>query len=257
MCSTCGCSGSDHTHTHDHSHDHHHDHSHDHHDHPHHHDNGDGQTSENIALEADILGENNRHAAWLRGYFAGRGITAYNLVSSPGSGKTSLLEALVKAIAPQRPVAVIEGDQQTDNDAARISACGVPAHQINTAGGCHLDAHMVIHALDSLQPQPGSILFIENVGNLVCPAMFDLGERHRIVVVSVTEGDDKPLKYPYMFRGSDVCVINKIDLLPYLDSDVELLKANVAKVNPGMKFFEVSATKGTGIDALVAWLLGE
>lgn len=237
MCTTCGCSGSDHHHHH------------------HHHDNGDGQVSETISLEADILGENNRNAAYNRGFLAGRGITAYNLVSSPGSGKTSLLEATITLIAGRREVAVIEGDQHTDNDARRIGAKGVPAVQINTANGCHLDAHLVGHAIEDLNPASGSILFIENVGNLVCPAMFDLGENERVVVISVTEGDDKPLKYPYMFSGSAICVINKIDLLPYVDSDIERIKANALKVSPSMRFFEVSATKGTGMDAWVDYLL--
>lgn len=235
MCTTCGCDSASHTHHH------------------HHHDNGDGQTTERVALEADILGENNRHAAYLRGFFKGRDIMAYNLVSSPGSGKTTLLEALIGAIGPEK-VAVIEGDQHTDNDARRITAHGVKAVQINTANGCHLDAHMVAHAVEELDPRPGTVLFVENVGNLVCPALFDLGENERIVVISVTEGDDKPLKYPYMFAGSKVCVINKVDLLPYVDSSIERLRGNLLKINPGLRIFEVSATKGTGIEELAAYL---
>ncbi len=166
-----------------------------------------------------------------------------------------MLEATVRAIAGRRPVAVIEGDQHTDNDARRITAQGVPAVQINTANGCHLDAHMVCHAIEDLNPEQGSILFIENVGNLVCPAMFDLGEKRRVVVISVTEGDDKPLKYPYMFSGSQICIINKVDLLPYVDCDIERLKANALKVSPGLVFFETSATKSIGIDQWVDYLL--
>jgi len=235
MCTTCGCGEPHHHHHHDDSHDHSH------------------ETT--IRVEADILGENDRHAAWNRGWLAGRGVSAINLVSSPGSGKTSLLEATIASIGERRPIAVIEGDQHTDNDARRITARGVKAEQINTQNGCHLDAHMVGHAIDHLQPATGSLLLIENVGNLVCPAMFDLGEKARVVVMSVTEGDDKPLKYPYMFAGSQVCVINKIDLLPYVDSDIERIKSNALAVNPDLKFFEVSATKGTSIDSWTEWLL--
>lgn len=239
MCTTCGCGEPHHHHHHDDSHEHNHDRSH--------------ETT--LRVEADILGENDRHAAWNRGWLAGRGVSAINLVSSPGSGKTSLLEATIAAIGERRPIAVIEGDQHTDNDARRITARGVKAEQINTQNGCHLDAHMVGHAIDHLQAATGSLLLIENVGNLVCPAMFDLGEKARVVVMSVTEGDDKPLKYPYMFAGSQVCVINKIDLLPYVDSDIERIKSNALAVNPDLKFFEVSATKGTGIDSWTEWLL--
>lgn len=243
MCTTCGCGNPD-NHHHHHDNDHHH----------HHHDNGNGQET-TLRLEADILGENNTHAAWCRGWLAARGVTAVNIVSSPGSGKTSLLEATAKALKGRRQVAVIEGDQHTDNDMRRVAAQGIDAVQINTQNGCHLDAHMVAHAITDLNPATGSLLLIENVGNLVCPAMFDLGERVRVVVLSVTEGDDKPLKYPYMFAGSQVCVINKTDLLPYVDSDIECIKANARQINPDIQFFEVSATKGTGIDKWAEWLL--
>lgn len=238
MCTTCGCGMPDHDHRHDHGHHHHH--------------HDDELT---VRLEADIMAVNNAHADANERYLAERHITAYNLVSSPGSGKTALLEALIGRMAPVRPVCVIEGDQHTDNDARRITARGVAATQINTANGCHLDAHMVGHALERLDPPEGSVLFIENVGNLVCPAMFRLGEAARIVVISVTEGDDKPLKYPYMFAGSQICVINKIDLLPYVDSSLERIRANALSVSPGLRFFEVSATRGTGIDALADYLL--
>lgn len=245
MCTTCGCGDQGH----------HHDH-HDHHDHHHHHHHDDEETRE-IRLEADLLGENNRHAAFNRGFFAGRNIKAVNIVSSPGSGKTSLLEATVRGIGDRREVTVIEGDQATANDASRIRALGVKAVQINTRNGCHLDAHMVGHALDELDPGRDSLLFVENIGNLVCPAMFDLGETLRVVVISVTEGDDKPLKYPYMFESAQVCVINKIDLLPYVDSDIERIKRNVLSVNPSMKFFALSATKGPGLDSWLEFLLGD
>lgn len=177
------------------------------------------------------------------------------MVSSPGSGKTTLLEATIKAIDNRRNIAVIEGDQQTDNDARRIGALGVDAVQINTANGCHLDAHMVGHAIEDLGIKENSLLFIENVGNLVCPAMFDLGETERAVVISVTEGDDKPLKYPYMFSGSSICIINKIDLLPYVDCELERIKANALKVNPNLRFFEISATTGEGMKPWIRYLL--
>lgn len=250
MCTTCGC-GNNEAHHHDHHHDH--DHGHDHHHHHHHHDNGDGQVT--ISVEEDILGENNRHAAFNRGFLAGRNVKAFNLVSSPGSGKTTLLESTIKAVGERRKIFVIEGDQQTDNDARRIAELGIKAVQINTQDGCHLDAHRVGHAIEDLTPESGSLLFIENVGNLVCPAMFDLGENERVVVISVTEGDDKPLKYPYMFAGSQICIINKIDLLPYVDSSLERIKANALSVNPNLRFFEVSSTKGDGLGEWVDYLL--
>lgn len=231
MCTTCGCGQPDHVH-------HHHDHRHE----------------ETLNLEADILGENNRHAAYNRGYLNGRGVKAFNFVSSPGSGKTALLEAIAAKLRNRKRLYVIEGDQATDNDAERVRRAGVEAVQINTQNGCHLDAHMVCHALEELNPVSGSVVVIENVGNLVCPAMFDLGEDCRVVVLSVTEGDDKPLKYPFMFEGSAACIINKIDLLPYLDTDVERIKANLLKVNPHLKIFTASATHGDGLDAIVDWL---
>lgn len=230
MCTTCGCGQPDHHHSHSHSHEH------------------------TVNLEADILGRNNQLAAFNRGFLKGRGVKAINMVSSPGSGKTTLLEALARKIHPARTMYVIEGDQATDNDAARVRAAGVEAVQINTQNGCHLDAHMVGHAIEQLDPKPGSLVVIENVGNLVCPAMFDLGEDARVVVLSVTEGDDKPLKYPFMFEGSQACVINKIDLLPYLNSNIDTIKANILKVNPNIKIFEASASSGQGLDFLADWL---
>lgn len=228
MCSTCGCDNGEHNH---------------------HHDN-----EKTVKVEQDILGENNRLAMYNRGWFRGKEIFALNIVSSPGSGKTSLLEATIKEMKNDCEIAVIEGDQQTDNDAQRITAHGVRAHQINTQSGCHLDAHMVWHAVENLKPLAGSILFIENVGNLVCPAMFDLGESMRVVVISVTEGDDKPLKYPYMFAQSDVCVINKVDLLPYVPCDIAKLKENCLRVNPRLRIFEISSTVGTGIEEWCTFL---
>ena len=178
------------------------------------------------------------------------------LLAVPGSGKTTLLENTIKRLGERgfHKIAVIEGDQHTDNDAGRIRNLGIPAIQINTHNGCHLDARMVSSAFDELAVKD-TLLFIENVGNLVCPAMFDLGENLRVVLLSVTEGDDKPLKYPYMFAGADICIINKIDLLPYVDSDVARLKDNALKINPQLSFFEISATRGMGMDEWCEYLL--
>lgn len=207
-----------------------------------------------IQLEADILGKNARYAAANRDRFTAQGILALNLVSSPGSGKTTLLCRTLEAIAGEFPVAVIEGDQQTSADADRIRATGAPAIQINTGKGCHLDGHMVGHALDHLSPQEGSVLFIENVGNLVCPAAFDLGEGARVAILSVTEGEDKPLKYPDMFASADLVLVNKVDLLPYLDFDIEAAIANARRVNPRVRLIKVSARSGEGMAAWLDWL---
>lgn len=228
MCSTCGCGSADH----------------------HHHHNNDGK----IILEEDILTRNNSIAERVKGYLAARSIFALNMMSSPGSGKTTLLEKTIQKLADRLYIYVIEGDQQTSNDADRIRAHGIPAIQINTGSGCHLEADMVYHALTHLNPDNGSLLFIENVGNLVCPAIFDLGENKKVVIISTTEGDDKPLKYPQMFYESDVCVINKIDLLPYLHSDINLLKENLLKVNPNLLIFEVSAVTGEGVEQWCEWI---
>lgn len=177
-----------------------------------------------------------------------------NFVSSPGAGKTTLLEKTIEALKSEIPFFVIEGDQQTMNDAERIDATGVPVIQINTGSGCHLDAVMINSAVRQLSPESGSILLIENVGNLVCPALFDLGEEKRIVVISVTEGDDKPIKYPTIFRNADLCIINKTDLLPYVTFDVEKTKEYARRINPNVAFIETSATKGDGMDAWFEWL---
>lgn len=207
-----------------------------------------------IRLEADILGKNARYAAANRDRFTAQGILALNLVSSPGSGKTTLLCRTLEAIGADYPVAVIEGDQQTSQDADRIRATGAPAIQINTGKGCHLDGHMVGHALDHLAPAAGSVLFIENVGNLVCPAAFDLGEGARVAILSVTEGEDKPLKYPDMFASADLVLVNKVDLLPYLDFDVDLAIAHMRRVNPRVRVLKVSARSGEGMGAWLDWL---
>jgi len=208
-----------------------------------------------VQIEQDILGKNNQYAAQNRQWLAERGILALNLVSSPGSGKTTLLTETLTRLQGSVPMAVIEGDQQTSNDADRIRATGVPALQINTGKGCHLDAHMVGHALESLPIANGGILFIENVGNLVCPAAFDLGEAHKVVILSVTEGEDKPIKYPDMFHAADLMILNKIDLLPYLTFDVAKCEEYARRVNPTIQILHVSATSGAGIGGWIDWLI--
>ncbi len=220
-----------------------------------------------IQLEADVLGHNDRIAAHNRTHFVSHGVLALNFVSSPGSGKTTLLCSVIERLlhaSDGLELAVIEGDQQTSRDADRIRALGVPALQINTGKGCHLDASMVADAFSRLPlhehartPGRGGILFIENVGNLVCPALWDLGERAKVVVLSVTEGDDKPLKYPDMFAAAELLVINKIDLLPYVSFDVDACVAYARRVRPALEHIEVSAVRGDGMDALIAWLQRE
>lgn len=248
MCTTCGCSPvENHSHDHDHSHGHaghHH----------HHHDSGAGEASKKISVEMDILDRNNRMAAGNRDLFASRGVFALNLVSSPGSGKTTILERTLKELSGKIRCAVIEGDQQTDNDAVRIAATGVQVKQINTGAGCHLDAHMVLHAAEGFDLGSLDLLLIENVGNLVCPASFDLGENHKVVVLSVTEGEDKPLKYPHMFHAADLMLLNKTDLLPYVKFDVEKCREMALRVNPGIKIIELSAQNGEGMEQWYGWL---
>lgn len=216
-------------------------------DHGHHH----GKT---LRVEQDVLGKNNHLAAHNREWLAARKILALNLVSSPGSGKTTLLEQTIRRLNGTLPVAVIEGDQQTLLDAERIDATGAPVVQVNTGAGCHLDADMVHRALHALEPPDHSLLLIENVGNLVCPALFDLGERAKVVIISVTEGEDKPLKYPAMFAAAELCLINKIDLLPYLDFSVERCMEYARRANPNLIFFSLSARTGDGMDEWLAWL---
>ncbi len=271
MCGTCGCGSEkngvtiqspneikihehDHHHHHGdkHSHDHHHldgDHSHSHeHTHDHHH-------KTVLEVEQDILQHNEVMAARNKGYFEAKNIFALNLVSSPGSGKTAILERTLTDLKDKIPFYVIEGDQQTLNDANRIAAIEIPVMQINTGKGCHLESDMVYDAVKKLDMQNNSVLMIENVGNLVCPSMFNLGESKRVVIISTTEGEDKPIKYPDMFHTSDICIINKIDLLPYLNIDIEKIKQYALKVNPLLQFFEVSATTGEGMEAWYEWLL--
>ena len=207
-----------------------------------------------VQVELDILSKNDVLAADNRAFFAARHMLALNLVSSPGSGKTTLLVRTLTALKDQMPMAVIEGDQQTDNDAERVRATGVQAIQINTGKGCHLDANMIGHALERLTLPEGALLFIENVGNLVCPAAFDLGEAAKVVVLSVTEGEDKPLKYPDMFRAARLMLLNKCDLLPHLSFNVELAESHARRVNPDIEIIRLSATSGEGMDAWLAWL---
>ncbi|OHC66228.1 MAG: hydrogenase accessory protein HypB [Rhodocyclales bacterium GWA2_65_19] len=287
MCTTCGCgpdevmidgehSHHEHEHVHadgtTHSHAHQHDHghvagaAHEHvHEDPqahshrhsyapaHAHAPGVG-TRRMVQIEQDILSKNNAYAAQNRQRLADRGIFALNLVSSPGSGKTTLLVKTIELLKGRQRVAVIEGDQQTSQDAERIRATGAPAIQINTGKGCHLDAHMVGHAMGKLELPDDSLLMIENVGNLVCPAAFDLGEAHKVVILSVTEGEDKPIKYPDMFRAATLMLMNKCDLLPHLTFSVRRAIEFARRVNPGIEVIEVSATTGEGMDAWLAWL---
>ncbi|AGS25262.1 hydrogenase nickel incorporation protein HypB [Rhizobium etli] len=282
MCTVCGCAtfaiegrkqekgslsnrdADGHSHDHEHHHAHHHGGECDH----HHGDGGNihcgrgiagvhvpGMSQERIIqVENEILSKNDAYAEENRRYLEHHRIFALNFVSSPGSGKTSLLVRTISDLKERLMISVVEGDQQTSNDAARIRETGAKAIQINTGNGCHLDAHMVGHAVEDLTPEPGSALFIENVGNLVCPAAFDLGEAHKVVVLSVTEGEDKPLKYPDMFAAADLMIINKADLLPYLDFNVGLCIANALRVNPSLQTLTVSARTGEGIEAFYAWL---
>jgi hydrogenase nickel incorporation protein HypB len=207
-----------------------------------------------VQIEQDILSKNNQYANANRRYFQDKGILALNMVSSPGSGKTTLLSKTIEDLKAELSLSVIEGDQQTTNDADRIRETGVKALQINTGKGCHLDGHMVGHALDNLQPEDGSVMFIENVGNLVCPAAFDLGEAHKVAILSITEGEDKPIKYPDMFAAADLILMNKIDLLPYLDFNIEQCIEYAQRVNPSIKVLRVSATTGEGMDSWYQWI---
>jgi len=267
MCTVCGCGGGTTAqHNHEHEHGHGHGHGHRHHGvpgHGHVHDFGSGPAGAHvpglsqgrmIQIEQDILAKNDEYARANRDYFAGRGILCLNLVSSPGSGKTSLLVRTLQDLGDEMDFAVIEGDQQTSNDADRIRATGAPAVQINTGRGCHLDGHMVGHALEDLDPAPGSVLLIENVGNLVCPAAFDLGEAAKVVILSVTEGEDKPLKYPDMFHAASVMILSKTDLLPYVDFDVERCLEYARRVNPGIRMLQATAKTPDGPAAWYDWL---
>ena len=264
MCAICGCGAESGEMNRPHSHDH------EHHGHGHDHQNRRGAInfatplaaihlpgmSEDriVRVERDILSKNDTFAGANRSRLTNAGVLALNFVSSPGSGKTSLLVRAIADLRARFPIAVIEGDQQTSNDADRIRAAGAPAIQINTGKGCHLDAHMVGHALDQVPLAAGGLLFIENVGNLVCPAAFDLGEAHKVVVLSVTEGEDKPLKYPDMFAASDLMLLNKADLLPYLDFDLDACVGFARRINPRIDILAVSARTGEGMPAVYGWI---
>ena len=249
MCAICGCG--DTAHDHDHEHDHH-GHSHDHHhthDHAHPHPHG-----AVIEIEARILAKNDALAQKNRGWFAGREILALNLMSSPGAGKTALLERTIADLRNEVPLFVIEGDQASANDADRIRVAGAPVVQVNTGTGCHLDAEMVARGLAELRPPAGAAVLIENVGNLVCPALFDLGEQAKVVLFSVTEGEDKPVKYPHMFRAAGLVVMTKTDLLPHLDFDIQRAVANLRALNPAAVVLRVSARSGEGLAEWYDWL---
>jgi hydrogenase nickel incorporation protein HypB len=270
MCTDCGCDGEttaaiidlsdphghDHAHPHGdaqsrddvHAHNHDHAHSHDH-DHPHPH-----PATALVEMKARVLAKNDALAQRNRAWFAGREILALNLVSAPGAGKTSLLARTIVELRSELPLFVIEGDQATTNDAERIRAAGAPVIQVNTGTGCHLDAEMVARGLARLRPDPGAAVLIENVGNLVCPALFDLGEQSKVVIFSVTEGEDKPIKYPHMFRAASLVIINKIDLLPHLDFNLASAAANLKRVNPRATMLQLSARTGQGMGDWYDWL---
>jgi len=244
------------THTHkqeNHTHEHDHILTHNNHEHDHEHDHCHTHGKE-IKVELDILQKNNLLAERNRGFFLAKNILTFNLVSSPGSGKTSLLETTIKKLKDEINFYIIEGDQQTINDAYRIKKTGAPVIQINTGNGCHLDSDMINKAVKELNVKDNSVLMIENVGNLVCPSLFDLGESKRIIIISVTEGDDKPIKYPTMFESSDLCIINKTDLLPYVDFVVEKAKEYANQVNHHLQFIELSVKTGEGMDEWYDWL---
>ncbi len=260
--------GTRHSHSHDHAHSHFHEdaaqrngHSHDHHHRDHTsrdgHCHAHGPAREVLAIESRILAKNDALASKNRAWLSGRDILALNLVSSPGAGKTTLLERTIMGLSQEVPLFVIEGDQATANDGERIRRAGAPVVQINTGSGCHLDAEMVARGLAELEPAAGSIVFVENVGNLVCPALFDLGEGAKIVIFSVTEGEDKPLKYPHMFQAGSAIVINKIDLLPHLDFSLQTAIDNVRRVNREAPILQVSARTGEGLHAWQDWVRGK
>ncbi|CAA9403655.1 MAG: [NiFe] hydrogenase nickel incorporation-associated protein HypB [uncultured Propionibacteriaceae bacterium] len=279
MCLTCGCDDEDnvrvlmvdgkkgpppHEHPHDHDHDHghapgpEHEHGPDGHNQKnlssHDHSRLHAPSTETLAISEAILAKNDHLAQHNRDWLNDRGITAINLMSSPGSGKTTLLERTINELREQRQICVIEGDQETTFDAERIERAGARAVQVNTGAGCHLDAPMVQRAIESLKPGTGSLLMIENVGNLVCPALFDVGEQAKVVIISVTEGDDKPLKYPHMFAAADLVVVNKIDLLPYVDFDLARLTSDARKLNRDLEVLAVSARTGENLGAWLSWL---
>jgi len=233
------------SHLYDHGHNHDDDHIHDHHRHSH---------ASTVLIERDVLAKNASLAARNRAWFTGREILVLNLVSGPGAGKTTLLERTVRELRHKQTFFVIEGDQATSNDGLRIKAAGAPVVQINTGSGCHLDAAMVARGLAELKPSFGSVLMIENVGNLVCPALFDLGESAKVAILSVTEGDDKPVKYPHMFQAASLLLINKMDLLPYVEFDLDRCQSYARQVNPSIDMMTLSATTGEGLETWFDWI---
>jgi hydrogenase nickel incorporation protein HypB len=248
MCRTCGCEGAVHAHDHEHAHDHSHSHDHSHahaHSHPHEH--------RRVSLETDLLAKNDRLAGALRARFEHDAIAVLNLIGAPGAGKTTLLEHTLRMLSDV-PIGVIEGDQATDHDARRIAATGRKVTQVNTGPGCHLEADMIERSLAPLGLGRRSLLFIENVGNLVCPALFDLGESAKVVVVSITEGEDKPLKYPHVYRAAGAMIVTKVDLAPHVDVDPAKLVENARRVNPHLAVFSVAATRGEGLGEWCGWL---
>jgi hydrogenase nickel incorporation protein HypB len=274
MCGTCGCGqpdavhehghdlAHDPLHAHEHGHSHEHGHTHDHaHEHEHNHEHGHGHghahgdtEARRVQVEADLLSKNDHIAGHIREWLAAEGILALNFVSSPGAGKTTLLERTLRELGGELRFYVIEGDQQTDNDARRIAATGAPVIQVNTGAMCHLDADMVHDALHRLAPAAGGVLAIENVGNLVCPSVFDLGEAAKVLISSVTEGEDKPLKYPYMFRAARLVLLNKMDLAPHVDFDVAAFREHALRVNGALEILELSARSGEGLGPWYDWL---
>ncbi len=258
MCTVCGCE-SEHSHHDDQFVHHHHHHGTD--DHIHFGTNHAGASvagfndDQLISIEKNILDKNQSYADFNRSFFQENELLTVNLLSSPGAGKTSLLVKTIESLRDSLSIYVIEGDQQTDNDAKRIRSTGVQAVQINTGKGCHLDAHMVGHAMENFRFESGGLLMIENVGNLVCPASFDLGESHKVVILSVTEGEDKPIKYPDMFAASDLMVVSKTDLLPYLRFDVNQAIEYARRVNPDLGVIQLSVESGKGMDQWNQWIL--
>jgi hydrogenase nickel incorporation protein HypB len=275
MCEHCGCdSGARvttinlqtgkstllHAHNHEHEHAHGERHGHEHAAHTHHahgHDDHHHGSQHVLELNARVLAKNDALAAANRAWLLKRNILALNLMSAPGAGKTTLLERTLRDLKAAAPLYVVEGDQATANDGMRVRNAGAIVVQVNTGTGCHLDAHMVAHGLEDLDPPAGAIVFIENVGNLVCPALFDLGERRKVAILSVAEGDDKPLKYPHMFREADLVLLNKIDLLPYVDFDVDRAAAHARDINPGVTIMPLSTRTGEGLAAWYDWLQSE
>lgn len=247
MCATCGCSDHEHhevsppEHLQDHIHDHLHEVDH----------------ARVVKFERDLLAKNAHLAEHNRMALAAQQIAVFNLIGAPGAGKTALLEATVKRLAPEMSLTVLEGDQATDRDARRIESAGCRALQITTGTGCHLDASMIAGALKKVAPARGGVVFVENVGNLVCPALFDLGERAKVVVMSVTEGEDKPVKYPHVFRAADLFVLTKIDLQPLVQLDERRCFELAREVNPNLRMLRVSARTGQGIDTFCGWIRSE